>query len=51
LPFSTVKEFSKSVNIWRSYCKTSTARFWDTHHCTIQAATRRPRYSEWITRF
>jgi len=28
--FPTVKEFSKSVNIWWSYCKNSTPRFWDT---------------------
>jgi len=27
LLFPTVKEFSKSVNIWWSYCKNSTARF------------------------
>ena len=30
LLFLTVKEFLKSVNIWWSYCKNSTARFWDT---------------------
>jgi len=28
LLFPTVKEFSKSVNIWWSDCKNSTAHFW-----------------------
>jgi len=30
LPFPTVNEFAKPVNSWRSYCKNSTPRFWDT---------------------
>jgi len=35
LLFPTVKEFSKSVNIWWSYCKNSTPRFSETQ-CIVQ---------------